>query len=207
MIGDSCIGHVLCPQGMSVIPGPSQRADFCLDHTEVTVDSYRNCVSSGRCSPPGMNARDEYCNYSHGDRGKHPINCVTAEQAQVYCYGLGKRLPIDYEWEWAATSAGKRALYVWGEQSPDDPDLCWQENRGAHTCEVGSFPKDVSQQGVYDMAGNVREWTVGPEAENSVRGGAWNSSSSRSVRTSSRTSSPGNSSARSIGFRCARDHL
>lgn len=207
LTGEACTGNMLCPEGMAYIPPSNQRAGFCLDLTEVTVGAYRNCVSAGRCSAPAMNAKDKYCNFTHTDRNNQPVNCLTAEQANQYCAGMGKRLPVDDEWEWAASSAGQRFPYVWGDKAPERQDLCWEENRGAHSCDVATFPKDVTQQGVFDMAGNLREWTVGPGAEHFVRGGAWDSDGSRGVRVTARTSNPWTSSGRSIGFRCARNQL
>jgi formylglycine-generating enzyme required for sulfatase activity len=192
---------------MAYVPDGTSRGGFCLDIDEVTVDSYKNCVKSGRCTTPKMNPEDDYCNYKRGDRGLHPINCVTFDQAMAYCTGVGRRLPGDAEWETAASGGGQRQPYVWGQEDPERSDLCWEENRGAHSCEVGSFPKDVTVHGIHDMAGNVREWTIGPEQTRYVRGGAWNFDGKRSVRIASREANPWSSRGRIIGFRCASEHL
>lgn len=92
--------HAPCAPGMALVeggPGPSR---LCVDITEVTTAAYGACVHAGACAPAVLAGRED-CNLLHADRGAHPINCVTLEQAWDHCAWLGKRLPTDDERPWA----------------------------------------------------------------------------------------------------------
>jgi eukaryotic-like serine/threonine-protein kinase len=112
-------------------------APFCLDITEVTVDSYKRCVDAGTCSDPlpysATVTREKQCNWGRPDRGRHPINCVDWYQASSYCASLGKRLPGLPELEWATRNGDEGTLYPWGDSEPNATLLnacgpeCWSE--------------------------------------------------------------------------------
>ena len=97
-----------------------------------------------------------------------PVVGISREAAQAYCVwyserrGRPCRLPTVEEWEKAARGTDGR-LYPWGNVFVTEYAFTY-ENKKARK-EFGlwakpeSFPMDVSPYGVYDMAGNVREWT------------------------------------------------
>jgi len=85
---------------------------------------------------------------------KEPVRGVSWYEADAYCLWVGKRLPTEFEWERAA-KGDKDLLFVWGQEFHKD----WA-NFGKIVQPVGSFEKDVSPEGVYDMNGNVSEWTA-----------------------------------------------
>ena len=97
-----------------------------------------------------------------------PVVGIPREAAQAYCEWYGNRrgrpcrLPTAEEWEKAARGTDGR-LYPWGNVFVKEYAFTY-ENKAARK-EFGlwakpeSFPMDVSPYGVYDMAGNVREWT------------------------------------------------
>ena len=180
-------------------------APFAIDVLEVSVAGYAACVKAGACSAAG-NARG--CNGA--ENAKHPVNCVSAQQAEVFCAWGGGRLPTEAEWEYAARGSDGRA-YPWGSADPG-AQVCWgQWTRRDATCEVGSFPAGVSPFGVLDMAGNVLEWTASAycaydvpnceEKKRVARGGAYGTSVG-TLRAAKRTPLAPDTKSPLVGFRC-----
>ncbi|MEM6958079.1 MAG: SUMF1/EgtB/PvdO family nonheme iron enzyme, partial [Myxococcota bacterium] len=156
---------------------------FAIDSYEVTAADYARCVEAGACSQasaradlvsfPPWDAVEERaeeaarrCNVETG-RLRHPINCVNYAQATAYCTWRDARLPTAAEWEVAARGA-RVASRPWGDEAPvaGDANLCAPscelEGEGDNyigTSPVGSFARDRTQAGVFDMLGNVGEWT------------------------------------------------
>jgi formylglycine-generating enzyme required for sulfatase activity len=155
---------------------------YCIDITEVTVAAYTSCVTGGKCTAaaePGTGRYESLCNGTRPDRQDHPINCVTWNQAVAYCAAVGKRLPTEAEWEYAARGSDGRR-YPWGNERPNETrvNACGGECRelgkrlgstevmyegSDHweaTAPVRSFPAGMSPFGAFDMAGNVAEWSA-----------------------------------------------
>ena len=117
---------------------------------------------------PGANWRRPFGpGSSIGNRPEHPVVHVAHEDAVAYADWVGSRLPTEAEWELAARGGRDGAKFTWG----DDPEPAgerlanywhgefpWQAQSGyGSTAPVGSFPPN--DFGLYDMAGNVWEWT------------------------------------------------
>jgi formylglycine-generating enzyme len=100
----------------------------------------------------------------------HPVVHVAFEDVEAYARWTRKELPSEAEWEFAARGGLDGAEYVWGdEMTPGGRHMAntWQgdfpyrntrEDGFEYTAPVGSFP--ANGYGLYDMAGNVWQWTT-----------------------------------------------
>jgi sulfatase modifying factor 1 len=105
-----------------------------------------------------------------GGRDRYPVVQVAYEDAEAYARWAGKRLPTEAEFEFAARGglAGRR--YAWGDELRPDgrwmantfqghfPDQSVAEDGFARRSPVRAFPPNG--YGLYDMAGNVWQWTA-----------------------------------------------
>ena len=165
-------------------------APFQLDATEVTAGAYIACVQAGTCAATRTADHDDpLCNVSRPGRELFPMNCVTWTEADAYCQAQGKRLPSEQEWEYVARHGTDSARFPWGNEEPMN-QLCWagaQHPDRDGSCRVASFPAEAF--GLYDLAGNVGEWTatseplLAPKGEPGrvARGGSWASNAAHGI--------------------------
>ncbi len=88
---------------------------------------------------------------------REPVVFVSWRDADAYCRWSGKELPTAEQWQKAARGTDGR-LYPWGDQW--DKDGCANSGTASQgPVPAGSYPKDCSPWGAYDLCGNVGEWT------------------------------------------------
>lgn len=126
---------------------------FLIDKYPTTNIEYAKYISQTRYRPP--------LDWKNGkipdNKLLHPVTMVSWYDAKNYCEHLGKRLPTEAEWEKAARGpSGNR--WPWGNKMNSD-NLNTYYNVGA-TTSVTRYESGKSFYGVYDMAGNVSEWTA-----------------------------------------------
>ncbi|MEW7977744.1 MAG: SUMF1/EgtB/PvdO family nonheme iron enzyme [Candidatus Sedimenticola endophacoides] len=193
---------------------------FRLGRYEVTFDEWDRCYQTGGCSRnPG----------SEGwGRGQRPVINVSWNDVQDYIDWLNEktdgeyRLPSEAEWEYAAR-AGSKGEYSWGNSIN-----CSKANYGYNDCgisetvEVGSYKKNAF--GLYDMHGNVWEWTEdcwngnyrgapangsawkgGDCSDRMFRGGSW-SDPPENLRAAYRNWTTRGNLGSNLGFRLAQDN-
>lgn len=209
-----------------------------VDRTEVSVAAWQSCVEVGVCdtnvgsvSVAGAEAWSVLCNWPRRvERSEHPMNCVSREQAAMYCHWRKKRLPTDAEWYLAAYgSAGRERTYPWGEGEPagGTVNLCGADcaamlrasklvqnkepfvgaaDGWSDTGPVTAFPSDRTPEGVLGTGGNVMEWTAtdyeGGKAR--CRGGSWLTSKLSDVSRESVYAIDPKERRANVGFRCVR---
>jgi len=198
---------------------------FVIDSTEVTVWDYADFLkatgSDTRFDHPDQephkgHSNQDWENYSHaafsgenyhGIRLNPNFPAVYLDWFDAYAFARwkGRRLPTELEWEKAGRGPDGRR-FPWGtDMLANAANLLGALQPGPGWTEVGVWRQDRSPYGVYDMAGNVSEWTASDDGQGNpvVRGGNLRSSSGELTRRILHLS-PETKDER-IGFRTVRD--
>jgi formylglycine-generating enzyme required for sulfatase activity len=156
--------------------------------------------------------------YAEGAENK-PVTWVSLEDARVYARWAGKRLPHEWEWQYAAQGTDGRA-YPWGETWKPEAVPTLDTRRSIREPDaVDAHPQGASPFGVMDLVGNVWQWTEEFVDEHTraatLRGGSYYQPQSciwyfpQAYRLSEHGKlllmSAGRDRAKTLGFRCAQD--
>lgn len=197
--------------------------------------------------------------FSHPSYNHYPVVGVNWNQARAFCawrtalknsYSSSQgaaalneyRLPTEAEWEWAARGGYERNPYPWGGPYTFNEKGCYmanfKPNRGNYALDGGSTTLIVAHFspndfGLYDMAGNVAEWTIDSFDESSynytwdmnssytynakdsdppamkrkvIRGGSWKDVYAN-IQTASRDYQYQDTATCYLGFRCVQSYL
>jgi gamma-glutamyl hercynylcysteine S-oxide synthase len=157
-------------------------------------------------------------NYPDGAADR-PVTWVSLEDARAYASWAGKRLPHEWEWQYAAQGLDGR-LYPWGNEWDATAVPVPTKGRSLSLPDsVGTHPTGVSSLGVRDMVGNVWQWTDEYADEHTryaiIRGGsAYQPQGSfwyfpQAYRNDQHGKlllmAPGRDRSGTIGFRCVAD--
>lgn len=173
---------------------------------------------------------------SVADRRDHPVTHVSVRDAEAFAQWAGGRLPTEAEWEHAARGGAQRRRFPWGDDEPSDEAIycnIWQ-GRFPHTNTAvdgyaGTAPARSfapTEEGFYNLVGNVWEWTADPfrirsvslkakqrnaaaqaQSERLLKGGSFlcHISYCYRYRIAARMALSPDSSASNVGFRIAYD--
>lgn len=191
-------------------------AAFYIDAYEVTNADYKLFCDATKHPYPTNPAwdKDYFLN-----KPNYPVVNVSWYDANDYAKWVGKRLPTEEEWEKAARGAESR-LWPWGKDfQPILANLDGKDDGYEFTAPIGSFRSGNSPYGVYDMVGNVWEWTSSayksyPGGKDDdkrfqqdyrvIRGGGYQSPPMILGGAAFRFPSEPNKVYEATGFRCAR---
>ena len=180
---------------------------FWIDKYEVTQAEYQKVMGTN----PSFFKCDD-C----------PVEGVSWKDATEYARRVGKRLPTEAEWEYAARGGNQSRGYQYAGGNNLDEVAWYKINSGCKTHRVGE--KQPNELGLYDITGNVWKWCAdcydkkyykqsqpdNPTGPSSgwyrvLRGGSWRSNDDNCRRTWRNRNAPGIRDD-SIGFRCVRDY-
>jgi gamma-glutamyl hercynylcysteine S-oxide synthase len=136
-------------------------ASFFMDKYPVMNEGFKKFLDATHYQPKdALNFLKDWSGGTYpAGWAKKPVTWVSLEDARAYAAWEGKRLPREWEWQYAAQGAELRK-YPWGDSWKDDavpvPDK-GRKMRGPD--DVDAHPAGASPFGVMDLVGNVWQWT------------------------------------------------
>lgn len=209
------------------------KKSFYISQFEITFDQWDACLLDGGCG--SYHPKDE-----GWGRGSRPVINVSWDDAILFTQWLSAkankpyRLPSEAEWEYAARAGSQKDFHfgsdeknlcIYGNHADASSNFFWKNSECDDGTKHGTAKSGryrPNQFGLYDMHGNVWEWTqdcyfsnyVGAPNDGtartgacyyrSVRGGSWNVSATH-LRSSNRFMIPHRERHNYLGFRVVRD--
>lgn len=136
-------------------------AAFYIDRYPVTNRQFKQFMTASRYRPADdHNFLKDWQNGTYpAGAEQQPVTWVSIEDARAYAAWAGKRLPHEWEWQYAAQGTDGR-LYPWGMQADSSriPPADTSRNRHA-PANIDAYTNGASPFGVMDLTGNVWQWT------------------------------------------------
>jgi gamma-glutamyl hercynylcysteine S-oxide synthase len=149
-----------------------QIKSFWIDKYPVTNEQFKKFLDATHYHPKDdLNFLRDWSNgsYPAGWESK-PVTWVSLEDARAYASWAGKRLPHEWEWQYAAQGTDERT-YPWGNEWNADAVPVPEKGRTMRGPDaVNAHPKGASSFGVMDLVGNVWQWTEEFQDEHTVGG-------------------------------------
>jgi iron(II)-dependent oxidoreductase len=160
---------------------------FYIDVFPVTIEQYSAYLSSAGLPADGRSClnfladwewswkegsnctTEAYCSCSNAaqlptppsDRLQSPVTWISPRESRAYCSSLGKRLPEEWEWQYAAQGGNPANVYPWGAQFDASRIPATTNARIPELpVDVHTFVNGSSPFGVSDLVGNAWEWTT-----------------------------------------------
>jgi eukaryotic-like serine/threonine-protein kinase len=151
--------------GNPLTPHHVRLGGFYIQESEVTNGEIQRYLDAHPSEDKSLrNWRDAYESFRGANQiddakmSHYPAVCVGYGVAVRYAASVGGRLPTEAQWEYAAKSRHDDNLFAWGKEFPRSGERPANlEPSQAASAPVKTFPTDKTEQGVYDMTGNIRE--------------------------------------------------
>jgi iron(II)-dependent oxidoreductase len=194
---------------------------FYIDKYPVTNEQFKQFIDATGYAPrDGHNFLRDWINGSYPPGwAKKPVTWVSLEDARAYAKWAGKRLPHEWEWQYAAQGKDKR-LYPWGNEADSTRMPLPDTSRTMRPpTDVDAFPQGANEAGIMDLVGNVWQWTDEYRDEHTrsaiLKGGSyfraqtsfWYFPQAYELNKYAKylLMAPGLDRAGTIGFRCVKD--
>ncbi len=196
-------------------------APFFMDKVETTNAEFKKFLDATHYHPADdLNFLKDWKNGTYpAGWGNKPVTWVSLEDARAYAQWAGKRLPHEWEWQFAAQGTDGRT-YPWGNDW--DPSRVPVPDKGRTMRapdDVDAHPSGASPFGVLDMVGNIWQWTDEYTDEHTragiLRGGSYYQPQGsiwyfpQAYRNDEHGKlllmAPGYDRSAAVGFRCVKD--
>jgi formylglycine-generating enzyme required for sulfatase activity len=134
---------------------------FYIDKTPATCAQFKQFLDATHYRP--KDSHNFLRDWTRGEFpegwAKKPVTWVSLDDARAYAKWAGKRLPHEWEWQYAAQGTDGR-LYPWGNEKDDSRVPPFDQTRDQRPpTDVDAYPQGASPFGVLDLVGNVWQWT------------------------------------------------
>jgi iron(II)-dependent oxidoreductase len=202
---------------------PMHVKSFWIDKYPVTNVQFKKFLDATHYHPQDdLNLLKDWSNGNYpASWDDKPVTWVSLEDARAYAAWVGKRLPHEWEWQYAAQGTDGR-LYPWGNDwNPDAVPVLDKSRTMRGPDSVTAHPKGASPFGVMDLIGNVWQWTEEFEDEHTrggiLRGGSyyqpqgsiWYFPNAHKLNQHGKLllMAPSMDRSGAVGFRCVQDAL